>query len=205
MKERRVVESLTSRLCHDLASPITALSLNFESLEDSLPQEIKLPLQAPLRKLSSLLFFYRSFCSAPDTSLSLEQVFSWAKNHFPQHQYVFEDFILENGKEVLSKIILGVLFLTGNALYASGEIHLSNQKNGSFIITAKAPKIFFKSSLIEVLSAKESSSSISSETIVAHFLKEMAFSLSHFFVYDAVKENKFSLRFLPYVFPSLSE
>ncbi|MDR3285501.1 MAG: hypothetical protein LBS83_02340 [Holosporales bacterium] len=163
---------LLSKFCHDITSPINALSLIFELLETHNLKEIDMAKQS-CQDIFDILAFYKILflCNKFD---AFDKVVKYFKNICKKKNIQFSNNIIdtESVSEELSKIFLCVffIFLSKNKQIKSIFIE-KNQKGTVFSIFSDSPEILKKFKTIEFNKKKENE--LNSKLAINLFLQKL--------------------------------
>jgi hypothetical protein len=152
--------SLSSKICHDIVAPVSAVDMGISLLDDHLPQAIKAdPAYALLKDsldktLRRINFFRYAFAFGKTDFIPTRQEFiehcENACTHF-KIKFILEEFDLPSSQQTLFlRLTTCILYLLTDTLPKGGSISLSiSNKLTSFDVTG--PLVLMSSSLDKIM------------------------------------------------------
>jgi histidine phosphotransferase ChpT len=197
---------LCSRLCHDLISPVGAISNGIEILGDEEDESmrtevIKLLDKSAMQTSNSLKFFRLAFGAAggfgmvvplDDAKMAISGLFSGSK----------VDLIWNSNIGVMDKnaikTMLNMALIVGESIIRGGELKINIDHCGEEIsinVTAVGPKIIFQDKVKDTLLQQTLSSDLDTKTVPAYLAIEAAKKLKSKINYLGLEDDRFTLSF----------
>jgi histidine phosphotransferase ChpT len=177
----RLAELLSSRLCHDLVTPIGAINTGLELFEENiavLPQdstEIMGLIHHSSQVASSRLSFFRTAFGSSGEHTSFGEARTLIENYFFKTKIELEwkapfqsDLILENW----SRLLLNSVLWVSECAPKGGVIHVSlpEQVSGKLSLHLNAESIILHQGTLEALEGKSSLSELTPRTIPCYLI-----------------------------------
>lgn len=187
----RLAELLSSRLCHDLVTPIGAINTGLELFQENmvtLPKdsiEIMGLIQHSSQVASSRLSFFRTAFGSSGERTSFGEARVLIENYFLKTKIEVEwkspfqnDLILENWGRLLLNAVLWV----SECAPKGGVIHVSlpEQASGKLSLHLSADSIILHQGTLEALEGKAALSELTPRTIPCYLIYSLAKKINGF-------------------------
>lgn len=190
----RLAELLTSRLCHDLVTPINAINTGLELFQEIPPEHLtesqeilNLILQSAQTASARVSFFRTSFGSNGDTA-SLGDARDLIEQYFNQSKLVFrwiEPFHKDFKLKGWGRLLLNTVLWISECAPRGGALHISSPREAHHLLSLclKADPLILHQGTLEALEGSPSLQELTPRTIPCYLIHRM------------VEEKKAILRF----------
>ncbi len=187
---------MCSKLCHDLAAPIGAISIGLEMLDENpepdSPQALLLhSVQSAMNKLELIrcLSGYATYQNKPtlsDIKTVLDKCIDPDKIQF---HWQADNIDAVHGTP--ARLYNALMILASDALPRGGSITL----NKDYTLTVTGPLVKFSEAVLAAITGRVSLTEIDSRSILGYFIKQLADQLDTTVVIDFVQPNLVTINF----------
>ncbi len=202
LKPLELSNLLSSKICHDLINPVSALNSAIDVLEDPDAEEIHEDalnlVKTSARQASSKLKFFRiAFGEGKSGSMELSEIINLVEDAFKTRRLSFEwKNLKENYEKSIAKIILNQCFLASGFLPRGGSVIISDEsvtRNDIVIMGVCCGKKAKIEPIVQSILEQEKydRSDLYSRTILAYFFVDFINSLKgHITLFNSVDEEQ---------------
>ncbi|MBS0272160.1 MAG: hypothetical protein JSR85_05885 [Proteobacteria bacterium] len=187
----RLAELLSSRLCHDLVTPIGAINTGLELFQEAVPnvskesEEILNLIQQSAQTASARASFFRVAFGSNGERVSLDEARQLIDNYFLRSKMVFEwkePFQKDLTLVRWGRLLLNAVLWMSECAPRGGTLEIStpSQENLTLSLNLKASSIILHQGTLEAIEGKSSIEELTPRTI------------SCFLIHFLIKENKWS-------------
>ncbi len=181
----RVVELLSSRLCHDLVGPVGAVNNGLELLEDDMgdmgPEALKLAADSGARAARALQYFRLAFGMAGSrVGGRLDELRGLAEGFFDSNKIdlVWPSVgVPDDAPEDLSKLLLNMLLLGSEGLPMGGSLAMEISTTGGGLrleVTASGDRAALRDEVRPALAAEATADDLTPRNVQAYFTCRIA-------------------------------
>jgi len=165
---------MTAKICHDLATPLSAMGMGLEAVEETeITKIIKQSLEASIFKLK----FYRDFLNhsmeGPLVSDFVPLLNEYAKQH--QVQITWPSFLTCEGDK--ARILMGLVYMMIESLARGGTV-LVREKEEDYTLVSEGEVCRLRDDYKDVLQ-KNLGNHFNARSVMPYFLKSLAKEIRH--------------------------
>lgn len=157
MKEIKIAELITTKLCHDLSGPISAIHNGVDFLKtsesDLTPKYIELLEQSSQESVERILFYRQLFgVLYEETNVEKEKLHEVSANFLRQKKIKLS--WQKSGNEIsnkIGKLVLNAMFCIYETLLQAGEIKVEENNNNTIKISGSSASVKINEENIEIL------------------------------------------------------
>jgi histidine phosphotransferase ChpT len=193
-----LVQLMAAKICHDLATPLGALSLSFEMTEDILKRHLDSStfeiLNKSLNGAKNKLNIYRAILSAGETTPNLSDTANLGREYAKEHNVRLQfPPMLEIDPGPICRIFLGIMYISIDSLIRGGSISIHSGDNVT--IEVNGPTVQFKPGYEDVILGNTSFEDINGRTILPYYLLLLAKEKGRLISLENKTENSFKIIF----------
>ncbi len=199
----RVLELLASKICHDLISPIGAISNGIEVMEEiggdssEIVPLLSFSAAQANAKLKTLRLAYGLGGSDPSIKpTDVHKVFGEfisGENRISQDWDPYTD-LSPNSKKGFAKVLISSLMLAAEALPKGGVLSVKQDDNGVVVITGEGENAHFRDGYLHALEHKTPSSKLDPKLVHAYITGILAKHYGFDITVEEAKNNFIFLR-----------
>lgn len=188
---------MAAKICHDFASPLGALGLGIEMLEDlkTLDDSTKDLLGSSLDNGKSKIHFYRKLLGTDVNGPTCVEVDQTLNPHFKSHhiEMIWHDgFFVEEGWG--SRILLGTLWLLSECMARGGKITIARDESYLFLVHAIGPMVQWRPGYEEVIATEQGLDVQTPRTILPYYVKKICTSQGLKMEIHNIQDNEIMLK-----------